>query len=130
MRQNRTLSAKQRRALDGLLAAGTVAGAAQRAGCSRDSVYRWLRDDPAFVQALRKAEAAATEAVSRRLLRLADTAADTLDEAMTSTASPPAVRVRSASVVLSALLRIRELATLETRLTQLEASAGLSEWSS
>jgi hypothetical protein len=126
MSEDRTLSTKQRRAIEGLLLTGNVAGAAVHAGCTRDSIYRWSKQ-PAFSQALRDAEAAAVDAVSRRLIRLADTAADTLDAAMTGEATAPAVRVRSASVVLAALLRVRELATLESRLAQLEAAAGLAE---
>jgi hypothetical protein len=126
MSEDRTLTTKQRRAIEGLLLTGSVAGAAGHAGCTRDSIYRWAKQ-PVFAQELREAEAAAVEAVSRRLLRLADTAADALDAAMTGDASPPAVRVRGAAVVLGALLRIRELCTLESRLLQLEAAVGLAE---
>jgi hypothetical protein len=126
MSEDQTLTTKQRKAIEGLLLTGNVAGAAEYAHCTRDSIYRWNKQ-PAFAQALREAEAAAVDAVSRRLIRLAETAADTLDAAMSGEATPPAVRVRSASVVLGALLRVRELATLEARLSQLEAAAGLSE---
>lgn len=126
MSEDQTLTSKQRKAIEGLLLTGNVAGAAEHARCTRDSIYRWTKQ-PAFTQALREAESAAMDAVSRRLLRLAETAADTLDEAMTGGATPPAVRVRGASVVLGALLRVCELATLESRLAELEAAAGLVE---
>lgn len=121
MSEDQTLTTKQRRAIEGLLLAGNVAGAAEHAGCTRDSIYRWMKQ-PAFAQVLCEAEATAVDAVSRRLIRLADTAADTLDAAMTDAATPPAVRVRAASAVLGHVLQIRELATVEARLTELEAA--------
>src|SRR4051794_5901183 len=96
MSQIRTLSPKQHKAIEALLLTGSVALAAEQAHCTRDSIYRWSKQ-PEFARALREAEAEALEAVSRRLLRLAFTAVDTLDTAMTDEASPAANRVRGAS---------------------------------
>lgn len=121
MRQNRTLSSKQRRAIEGLLTTGTVAGAAQHAGCSRDSVYRWLKDDLPFIDTLNRAEAEAVAAIARRLVAVGPTAVSTLDAAMSDEATTPAVRVRAASAVLGHVLRLRELAVVEARLLALEA---------
>ena len=68
---DQTLSPKQRKAVHGLVLTGSVAGAAEYAGCCRDSIHRWTRQ-PAFAHALHEAEADALDAVSRRLLRLAE----------------------------------------------------------
>jgi hypothetical protein len=121
MRQNRTLSAKQRRAIEGLVTVGTVAGAAAYAECSRDTLYRWLRDDLAFGEALHEAEMEAVSAIARRLAAVGPDAVATLEAAMTDDAATPAVRVRAASAVLGHVLQVRELAIVETRLQQLEA---------
>lgn len=122
MPQNRTLSAKQRRAVEGLVTIGTVSGAAAHAGCSRDSVYRWLRDDPHFVEFVRQTEVEAVAAIARRLTTIGQTAVDTLDHAMRDRDAPQGVRVRAASTVLSNVLRVRELAVVEARLLALEAT--------
>jgi len=74
-----------------------------------------------FTTALHAAEADALAAVSRRLVRLADTAATTLEAAMHDEATPVATRVRAADAVLSRLLQLRELVSLEERVRELEA---------
>jgi transposase-like protein len=122
MPQNRTLSAKQRKAIEGLVTAGTVAGAAQHAGCSRDTLYRWLRDDLDFAHALGEAEAETVAVIARRLAAVGPAAVEALHASMTDDAAPPAARIRAASAILGHVLRVRELAVVETRLHQLEAT--------
>jgi phage terminase small subunit len=114
------LTLKQRRAVTALLTQPDTTAAARSAGASRDTLYRWLAE-PAFQAALRDAEADALAAVSRRLVRLADAAATTLETAMRDEATPAATRVRAADAVLSRLLQLRELVTLEERVRELEA---------
>ena len=122
MPEDRTLSAKQRRLIEGLLLHGEVAAAARQAGASRDSAYRWLRD-PAVAAALKAAERQAVEAAVRSLARLAATAARTLEAAMTDAAVPAGTRVRAADAALARLLQIRELVDLDERLARLEEAA-------
>ncbi len=130
MPTNRTLesslSPKQRRAVAALLATGEVTAAAKEAQVSKDSLYRWLKQ-PLFLQAVREAEAAALDELSRLLVRLGRTAAATLAKAMSDPATPWATRVRAADASLSRLLQLRELATLEARVTELERRSGLEE---
>ena len=129
MRRNATLqalSAKQRTAVEALLAAGEVSGAAQAAGVSRATLHRWLAE-PAFLAAVREAEAQALDDLSRLLVRLGRTATATLDRAMNDASAPWATRVRAADATLSRLLQLRELATLEARVAELERLAGLEE---
>ena len=131
MPQNRTdrtsdLTPKQRQAVEALLTTGEVAAAAQAAGVSRDTLYRWLKQ-PAFLQAVRDAEARALDDLSRLLVRLGRTAAATLAKAMSDPAAPYATRVRATDASLGRLLQLRELATLEARVAGLEKLAGLAE---
>ena len=120
------LTPKQRRAVEALLTTGEVAAAAAAAGVSRDTLYRWLKQ-PAFLAAVRGAEAAALDELSRALVRLGRTAAATLAKAMADPAAPWPTRVRTADASLERLLQLRELATLEARVQALEAAAGVDE---
>ena len=120
-----TLSPKQRRAVEALLSTGEVAAAAREAGVNRASLHRWLKE-PLFLQAVREAEAAALDELSRLLVRLGRTAAATLAKAMSDPAVPWATRVRAADASLGRLLQLRELATLEARVTELERMSGLT----
>ena len=119
-----TLTAKQRKAVEALLATGEVTAASKEAGVARETVQRWLKQ-PVFAQAVRDAEARALDDLSRLLVRMGRTAAATLAKAMSDATVPPATRVRAADVALSRLLQLRELATLETRVAELERLAGL-----
>ena len=120
------LTPKQRKAVEALLTTGEVAAAAQAAGVSRESVYRWLKQ-PVFLEAVREVEARALDDLSRLLIRLGRTATATLDKAMSDASVPWATRVRAADAALSRLLQLRELATLEARVAELERAAGLGE---
>jgi len=129
MSENRTLSAltpKQRKAVEALLTTGDASAAAQAAGIARDTLYRWLRQ-PAFREAVRAAEAQALDDLSRMLVRLGRMAAGTLAKAMSDAATPVATKVRAADATLGRLLTVRELATLEARVAELERAAGIEE---
>jgi transposase-like protein len=129
MPTNRTpehLTPKQRKAVEALLTTGEVTAAAKEAGVSKDTLYRWLKQ-PLFTQAVREAEARALDDLSRLLVRLGRTAAATLAKAMSDPAAPWATRVRAADASLGRLLQLRELATLEARVVELERLTGLEE---
>lgn len=118
------LTPKQRRAVEALLATGEVSAAAREAKVSRDTLHRWLKQ-PVFIEAVREAEARAIDDLARMLVRLGRTATATLAKAMTDPAAPYPTRVRAADAALSRLLQLRELATLEARVVDLERAAGL-----
>ena len=120
------LTAKQRKAVEALLATGEVQSAALTVGISRETLHRWLRQ-PLFLEAVRAAEAQALDDLSRVLVRLGRTAAGTLAKAMGDAATPVATKVRAADATLGRLLQLRELATLEARVAELERSVGLGE---
>jgi len=120
------LTAKQRKAVEALLTTGEVSAAAREAGIHRDTLHRWLKQ-PLFAQAVRQAEARALDDLSRLLVRLGRTAVATLAKAMSDPATPASSRVRAADAALGRLLQLRELATLEARITALEDAAGIGE---
>ena len=127
MRQDATpgrLPPKQLKAVEALLATGEVAAAAREVGVSRATLHRWLQE-PTFLAAVRAAEAKALDELSRLLVRLGRTAAATLAKAMGDPAAPWATRVRAADAALGRLLQLRELATLEARVAELERAAGI-----
>src|SRR3712207_2008767 len=113
------LSPKQRKAVEALLTTGEVKAAAAEAGIHRDTLHRWLKD-PVFLGAVRQAEAAALDELSRLLVRLGRTAVATIAKAMSDSGTPVATRVRAADVALGRLLQLRELAQLEARVQALE----------
>ncbi len=120
------LTGKRRKAVEALLSTGEVSAAARESGIHRDTLHRWLRE-PLFLAAVRQAEAAALDELSRLLVRLGRTAAATLAKAMSDPAVPWSTRVRAADASLSRLLQLRELATLEARVTELEHLSGVEE---
>jgi transposase-like protein len=120
------LSTKQRKAVEALLTTGEVKAAATEAGVHRDTLHRWLKQ-PLFLEAVRSAEAAALDELSRLLVRLGRTAVATIAKAMSDPVTPAATRVRAADVALGRLLQLRELAQLEARVQALEQAAGIDQ---
>jgi transposase-like protein len=120
------LTLRQRRAVAALLTTGDVPAAAQEIGVDKATLYRWMQQRP-FLEAVRTAEAGALDELSRSLVRLGRTAAGTLEAAMGDASAPWATRVRAADAVLGRLLQLRELATLEARVAELERSVGVED---
>ena len=114
------LTSKQRAAIAALIAGCNHGEAAARAGVHGNQVTKWLKD-PAFIQALRDAEALALEAVSRDLLALASKARQAIETVLDDDQAADSLRLRAADITLTKLLAIRELASLEARITALEA---------
>ena len=114
-----SLSPRQHRAILALLTQPTVAAAAMSSGVGQSTLYKWLGEPP-FRQALAQAEGEAGAAAGRRLAVLAETALDTVADVMADPTTPAPVRVRAAEVILSNLLKYREIVGFEGRLTDLE----------
>jgi len=115
----KNLTPRKRKALEALLTSGDISQAANTAGVSRDSVYRWLRD-PDFQTALSNGTQAALQGLSQSLLTLGAAAAKALQVALEDTTAPLTARLRAADIVLTRLLQMRELVDLDKRLTELE----------
>lgn len=119
-REGKELSSKQRAAIAALIAGCNHQEAAAKAGVHGNRITEWMRD-PAFIQGLRDAEALALEAVSRDLLALASKARLAIETVLDDDQAADSIKLRAADVVLTKLLAIRELASLEARITALEA---------
>lgn len=117
MSENVTL--KQRMAIAALLADGDVSKAAAAAGVSRQTLYRWQRDD-AFVAALREAESEAWRNLTRRMAGMGDAAANALSAALADD-QPIAVRLRAVALLTERGPALLELVDLEARIAALEA---------
>lgn len=116
MREN--LTPKQHRAIEALLTSGDMTRAAERAGVSRETLYKWLKSEP-FRQELKAGEAKALEALSRRLVALGDSAVLALQDGLNAD-NPTAVRLRAADIIIGRLLQLKELVNLDERVSALE----------
>lgn len=114
------LSPRQVKALASYFDTGDVSQATSAAGVNRSTFYRWVNEDPLFQAAMAEAEARALAFLSGRLVSLAKKATDTIEAVLDSKTATTAQRLRAADIILSNLLRVRELVTLEERLTALE----------
>lgn len=114
-----SLTPRQYKAIESLLLTGEVTAAAAAARVSKETVYRWLKRSD-FQRAVNNAEVRALQSLAGRLVGLGDLAAKTLEDVMSDVKAPPSARVVAAGRVIDALLKMRELVTLEARITALE----------
>ena len=114
------VSAKQEKLIVALLMSATVQSAAQTAGVSEPTVYRWLRDDAAFDAAYRAARRQAVQQAVARLQQLSGYAVTTLASIATDKNAPTSSRVTAASKLLDLAVRAVELEEIEARLSALE----------
>ena len=121
------LTPEQLTALTALLEHGDKSKAAKAANVSRTTVYRWLREDATFQAALEASTRQALKEFSANLVRLAQKAAQALDDAL-GKKQDMSYRLRAADIVTNRLLAVREAVDIEERLAALEmANAKQSE---
>ena len=120
MGKSGALGAKQTAVIAALLDSRTVADAAQKTGVPARTIYRWL-SEPSFQTALRAAEEGVIDEAVRRLLGMQQQALSALQVVMLGKDTPPSSRVAAARTVLDAMLRLRELRSVEERLAAIEA---------
>lgn len=114
------LTPKQQKFVTALVSELTVDAAAKAAGISRATAYRWL--EQADVQlVVKEIERQAIEATARGLVALASQALTVLQEAMSDPVTPMATRVRAADAALNRLLQLRDLVSIEERISAIEA---------
>jgi hypothetical protein len=97
------LTPPQCRAVAALAGGATITAAAEAAGVSRPTVYAWLDGAPEFVTELNRARAEARAAIRGELRALATSAVATMRWLVESTDSPPAIRLKAALAVLTAV---------------------------
>lgn len=113
------LTPRQLKAVQALTTCADVSKAAEVASVSRDTIYRWMRNET-FKHALNDSTRQAINRISRSLIALGERAVDTLYKAMTAPEVSITVSIRAADIVLSRLLQIYEIADLENRISELE----------
>ena len=118
----RSLTTKQRKALEALLAGDKVKDAALKAGVATRTIQRWRDEHEAFAFELQKRSTQATKDAARRLTANMD---DMLDVLLAIAGDergmvPPGVRVRAALGWVDRQVKLVELADIAGRLEVLE----------
>ena len=124
MAENETLSRRQKRALAALLSEPTTKAAAEKAGISRTTLYRYLAE-PCFQEALAQQQRQVLRASAARLAALLERALDVLGETMASDEADS--RLKAAALVVRHVARLTELAELQERVEILETRAVRAE---
>ena len=114
------LTTPRRKAIAALLTERTRADAAKVAGVGERTLYRWLQDDDDFKAALSLAEAEVFSDASRRLSGLLGRSIDELGKLLESNMEP-VDKIRTIRTVLASAPRLREIASLEARIQELES---------
>ena len=114
-------SRKKEKAIEGLLRTDTRAKAADYAGCSERSIYKWLRD-PIFNSVLLERETTLRREVGRHLAMNAREALETIREIMTDPKKNPGLRLRAADLWLRYMINTQDQTDLERRVSALEAA--------
>ena len=113
------LTPKQKAAIAALLVAKNQGQAASIAGVKMRTLSRWLTL-PTFREELTKAESEAINEAARRLTGLASKAIGNLEMMLSNPALPAQQSIYVSKILLDGLLKVREVAVLEERISRLE----------
>jgi AcrR family transcriptional regulator len=113
------LSSKQQRALEALLREPTIQAAADAAGVSKATIFRWLAED-VFSAVYRDLRGQLLESTLTALQQASGDAVATLRTVMTDETAKGSERVSAARCVLEMSLKAREILETEERLADLE----------
>lgn len=113
------LSSDRLKAIDAIIAGGDDTAAAEASGVTARTIRRW-RNEPAFADAIIRAQDEMLEKVSVDLARTAKYAVGVLRMFLADAAMKPQIRLRAAEILLNSTLRWRELRDIERRLAALE----------
>jgi hypothetical protein len=96
----RNETGKHERAITALVAGATMQAAADAAGVDRTTLWRWMREDAAFIAEYNQARADQRDAVQAELRSLATDALAVVRGMLQDDEAPPALRLRAAMAVL------------------------------
>jgi hypothetical protein len=113
------VTASQYRAIAALLSAKSVTEAAGLAGVGERTLRRWLTQHH-FITALRQAEGAMLDSVTRRLLAMQSDALDAVQGILENHEIDENTRLRAAMGILGHVLKLRETRDIEERISALE----------
>jgi transposase-like protein len=120
MSPSEKLTPRKRKAVFHLVQGKTVVDVSSELGISERQVFRWLKE-PAFRNELNSLQLNGMEEVSRKLVHLASTAVDTLEDVnQNPTQKGAGIRVRLSLGVLDCIGKWNEMVDVSTRLTELE----------
>ena len=114
------ISPSKERAIAALLVSKTITRAAETAGVSSRSIFRWLREDETFRRALRAARRQALALGTARLQQIALEASDSLGDIIHDAKAASASRVSAIRTALEFAYRAAELEDIEERLADIE----------
>ena len=117
-----TLTARQEKVLATLLVAPSLESAAQTAGISPRTLYRWIHEDPLFEVEYRSARRQAIDGAIASLQLAASDSVEALRSALTD--RNVSNRIRAASILLDNALKAHEAFDLAERVKELERSSG------
>ncbi len=118
--QSAKLDRKQELAIVALLQEPTVEAAAQRAGVSPVTLWRWMQQ-PEFTERYRAARRQVLEQAIAQLQQASGEAVETLRRNLTCTVA--SVEVRAALAIIDQAVKGAEVLDLETRIAALETKA-------
>lgn len=113
------LTAQQHKAIEGLLLGMRVPAAAQYAGISERTLYRW-RTSPLFYAELDRRTTEMLDDTTRHMTAVMRGVPDVLEGFIHSKDVPPAISVSASNVVLAHTPKLFELNLIKRRLDELE----------
>jgi len=113
------LTAQQNKAIEGLLMGMKVPAAAQHAGTSERTLYRW-RSSPAFYAELDRRTTEMLDDTTRHMAAVMRGVPEVLEGLIHSKDVPPAVAVSASNVVLAHTPKLIEINLIKRRLDELE----------
>src|SRR5215471_6519880 len=114
------LSRKQEALISALLTAPSLAAAAQQAGLSEVTAWRWLKD-ATFQATYREARRAVVQHAIAQVQHATGEAVETLRSVMQDLEAPASARVSAAKAILETAVKGIEIDDLEVRIATLEA---------
>ena len=114
------LTSLQKKAIPAIIATKTAKEAAELAGCSDSSIYKWMQK-PIFRAAVLERENGLRAASGRRLARDAQKSLDVIYNIMADKRNPGGLRLQAAKAWQDYLLKTGDITELERRVTALEA---------
>lgn len=119
LRMAQKLTQQQQKAIEGLLMGMRVPAAAQHAGTSERTLYRW-RSSPVFFAELDRRTTEMLDDTTRHMTAVMGGAPGVLWQFMNSKDVPPAVALAAARIVLDATPKLIEINLIKRRLDELE----------
>jgi hypothetical protein len=113
------LTAKQELALSAVIAHRSLKEAAEAAGISETTLWRYMKDE-AFSRRLSDARRDAVNHAAIRLQQASSDAVSVLHELMTKTDAPASARTTAARTVLDYSFRVVEMGEMKRRIRELE----------